>query len=183
MFWQISTTLDGYMEDPEGSLKFTAEVEDPEFKSYGSKMLESIDAFIIGRKTYELFVAYWPIAEGRDAEILNSLPKYVVSTTLKSVDWNKAELIGEDLSGAINELKNQEGGDLAVFGSATLAVSMLKLGLIDEVRVLVTPYLLGNGNSAFPTSNGGVRALDLTGSERFSSGTMFLTYATGTNEQ
>ena len=183
VFWQISTTLDGYMEDPERSLKLTAEVEDEEFISYASEMLGSIDAFIIGRKTYELFVGYWPTAPGRDAEILNSLPKYVVSTTLESLDWNNAELIGANFAEAIGELKNQEGGDLAVFGSSTLAASMLELGLIDELRILVTPYLLGNGSPTFRPSDGGVRSMSLTGSQRFSSGTMFLNYEPGRNEQ
>lgn len=175
LFWQISTTLDGYMEDPERSLKLTAEVEDKEFEAYASKMLESIGAFIIGRKTYELFVGYWPTATGHDADILNSLPKYVVSTTLDEVKWNNGHLVRRDIEETIKEVKRQHGNDIAVFGSATLASSLLNMGLIDECRIMITPYLLGKGNQTFKPSDT-IRNLNLTGSERWSSGTTFLTY-------
>ena len=176
LFWQISSTLDGYMEDLEHSLKLTAEIEDKEFKEYGTEMLDSIDSFIIGRRTYELFVGHWPKATGRDAEILNALPKYVVSTTLDRVEWNNGHLVNGDVAKAIGELKKQDGRDIALFGSSTLAASLLEMGLIDECRVLVTPYLSGKGHHTFKRLET-ARALSLTKCERWSLGTAYLTYA------
>lgn len=176
VFWQISTTLDGFMEDSEKKLELTAQIEDEEFEAYASKMLESIGAFVVGRKTYELFVSYWPTATGRDAEILNSLPKYVVSTSLDQVEWNNAELISGDIEERIRTLKGQDGGEIAVFGSATLASSLLDMGLIDECRIMITPYLLASGSRTF-RADGAPRGLNLTGFERWNSGTVFLTYA------
>jgi dihydrofolate reductase len=175
LFWQISSTLDGFMEDPNGKLDRTAEIEDKEFEAYASKMLESIDAFIIGRKTYELFVGYWPTATGPDAEILNRLPKYVVSTTLDEVSWKNGHLIREDVQKTIAELKRNEARDIAVFGSAALASSLLEMGLIDECRVMITPFLLSSGNHTFKESDT-PRRLELTRLEQWSSGTAFLTY-------
>ncbi len=174
IFWQISSTLDGYMEDPDGKLDRTAEIEDEEFKAYVAKMLNSIDAFIIGRKTYEVFVGYWPNATGWEADILNDLPKYVVSTTLDRVEWNNATLV-RDVEPAIRELKQQNGRDIAVFGSATLAASLIELGLIDECRIMITPFLLGAGNRAFKATKRQL-GLSLANFEKGSSGTMFLTY-------
>jgi len=164
------------MEDLDRSLELSAKVEDEEFKEYGGKMLDSIDSFIIGRRTYELFVGHWPNATGRDAEVLNRLPKYVVSTTLEKVEWNNAHLVNGDVAKAIGELKKQDGQDIPVFGSSALAASLLELGLIDECRVLVTPYLLGKGHQAFKRFET-ARALSLTKCERWSLGTVYLTYA------
>ena len=176
LFWQISSTLDGFMEDPERSLELTAEVQDREFEAYGTEMLDSIDSFIIGRRTYELFVGHWPTATGRDAEILNRLPKYVVSTTLETVQWNNGHLVNGDVAKMIGDLKKEDGRDLAVFGSATLASSLLEMGLIDECRILVTPYLLGQGHHAFKRLETS-RALSLTKCEQWSSGTVYMAYS------
>lgn len=163
------------MEGPHGKLTYTAEVADPDFERYASEMLKSIDGFIIGRKTYEMFVGYWPNAEGGDAGLLNSMPKYVASTTLESADWNNAKLIKSDLAGEIERLKSQDGRDLAVFGSSDLAASLIKRGLIDELRIFVTPYILGTGKRAF-AENMDMTALRLARSETWSSGTTALFY-------
>ena len=175
LFWQINVTLDGYMEGPDHELEHTAEIADKDFERYASEMLRSIDAFIIGRKTYEMFAAYWPQQAGADADILNDLPKYVASRTLSSVDWNNARLIPGDLFAGIDQLKRDEGLDIAVFGSSQLASALINLGLIDELRVFVTPTLLGRGAPAFkPASQ--IRKLDLVGSETWKSGVLALTY-------
>lgn len=175
IFWQINTTLDGFMEDADGNLTYTAEVEDPDFEKYASEMLTQIDGYIIGRKTYEMFVDYWPKQTGADADLLNSLPKYVVSTTLESVDWNNARLIKQDLAGEIAKLKQQDGRDIGVFGSADLAASLIKLGFIDEYRIFVTPYILGAGKRTFGKGLD-VSKLRLAKSEIWRSGTAALFY-------
>jgi dihydrofolate reductase len=173
IFWQINITLDGYMARPDGDLTETAEVADPKFELYASEMLRSIDGFIVGRKTYELFAGYWPDQVGPDADNLNTMPKYVVSTTLRSVGWNNSRLMHS--VGELDKLKHQDGRDIAVFGSAQLASSLLEHGLVDELRVFVTPFLLGRGSPAFkPASK--TRKLDLVGSEKWESGVLGLTY-------
>jgi dihydrofolate reductase len=175
IFWQVNTTLDGYMEDAEGNLTYTAGITDPDFEKYASEMLTHIDGYIIGRKTYEMFVDYWPKQTGPDADLLNSLPKYVVSTTLRSADWNNTRLIKEDLLGEIAKLKRQVGRDIAVFGSADLAASLIKLGMIDDYRIFVTPYILGSGKRTFGKGLD-VSALRLAKSEVWKSGTAALFY-------
>ena len=149
MFWQITTTLDGFMEGPNRELNSTAQVSDRDFDRYTRNMLRSIDTIILGRKTYELFAAYWPDASGPDADKINDLPKVVFSKTLKTVTWNNSRLAGEDVNKEISYLKNQPGKDIAIFGSAGLASTFMRLGLIDEYRVLVTPFVLGVGKQAF----------------------------------
>ncbi len=136
------------MEGPNRELEQTAGVNDEDFETYASEMLQSIDGMLLGRRTYDLFAGYWPTATGPDAERMNELPKVVFSKTLKSVDWKNARLAG-DVTQEVLELKRQSGRDIAVFGSAGLASSLIKLGLIDEYRILVSPFVIGNGGSAF----------------------------------
>ena len=137
------------MSGPDGDLAYTAEFADSDFERYASEMLKTIDAFVIGRKTYELFVDYWPKADGEDAEILNRLPKLVVSTTLESVEWNNAVLVKSSAADAVREFKDGFEKDVAVFGSTQLAGSLIGDRLIDEYRVLTTPFVIGSGRRAF----------------------------------
>ena len=83
LFWQISATLDGFMEGPDRELDDTAQVADKDFDRYASEMLRSIGGMLLGRKTYQLFVDYWPSATGADADAMNALPKIVFSKTLQ----------------------------------------------------------------------------------------------------
>ena len=149
VFWQISETLDGFMEGPNRELDRTAQVVDKDFERYASDMLRSIDGIILGRRTYELFESYWPNATGPDADRMNELPKLVFSKTLKEVNWKNSRLAQEDVAKEIAELKAQPGKDLALFGSAGLASTFMRRGLIDEYRILVTPFVLGVGKPAF----------------------------------
>jgi dihydrofolate reductase len=149
LFWQINATLDGFMEGPNRELDFTAQFEDQDFERYCTEMLKSIDAFVIGHRTYELFVDYWPKATGPDADRLNELPKLVFSRKLKTVEWKNARLANGDVAEEITRLKRQPGKDIALFGSADLASTFMRLGLIDEYRILVTPVILGAGTPMF----------------------------------
>lgn len=175
LFWQISATLDGYMEGPDKELKDTAEIADPDFDRYASEMLQSIDTFIIGRRTYEAFIAYWPTATGPDADRLNSLPKIVFSRTLDHVEWNNARLVGEDGIEEIRRLKQEPGQDIALFGSANLAASLARHGLLDEVRVFVSPVVLGRGTPMFQEEWDRTN-LELRRAETWSSGIVALFY-------
>ena len=149
LFWQMSVTLDGFMEGPNHELDDTAGFKDEDFERYATEMLKSIDGILIGRKTYELFAGYWPTATGEDAERLNALPKTVFSRTLANVEWNNSRLVSDNVGEEVTWLKQQPGKDLALFGSADLASTLMRLGLIDEYRILVTPVDLGSGTPMF----------------------------------
>jgi dihydrofolate reductase len=149
LFWQISTSLDGFMEGPNRELDYTAQVVDKDFERYASDMLKSIDTIVLGRVTYELFAKYWPTATGPDADRMNELPKLIFSKKLNDVSWKNSRLAREDVGQEIAELKRQPGKDIALFGSAGLASTFMRRGLIDEYRILVTPFVLGVGKPAF----------------------------------
>jgi dihydrofolate reductase len=175
LFWQISATLDGFMEGPNRELEDTAQVADPDFDRYASDMLKSIDAILLGRRTYQLFADYWPSATGPDADRLNQLPKIVFSRTLETVEWNNSSLVRENVAEAVARLKQQPGKDLALFGSADLASTFMRLGLIDEYRILVTPVVLGRGTPMFQHIGERI-ALKLVKATTWSSGTVALYY-------
>lgn len=149
LFWQMSVTLDGFMEGPNRELNDTAEVVDEDFDRYATEMLNSIDAILLGRVTYQLFADYWPSATGPDADKLNELPKIVFSRTLEKVEWNNSRLVKENVAQEVEGLMQQKGKDLALFGSADLASTFIRLGLIDVYRIFVTPVVLGRGSPMF----------------------------------
>ena len=175
LFWQMNVTLDGFMEGPNRELDFTAGFEDQDFDRYASDMLKSIDAVLLGRRTYELFADYWPSATGPDADRLNELPKIVFSRTLEEVDWNNSRLVADNVAEEVAKLKQEPGKDLALFGSADLAATFIRLGLIDEYRILVTPVVLGSGTPMFRDVNERI-ALKLLKAATWSSGMVALDY-------
>ena len=174
LFWQISVTLDGFMEGTDHALTDTAEIRNPDFDRYASAMLRSIDDIVLGRRTYELFAGYWPKASGADAERLNALPKLVFSRSPRELGWNNSRLAG-DAAAEVARLKARPGRDIALFGSATLARTLAKYGLIDEYRVFVSPVLLGDGGPAFEGLERRV-GLELVKCEAWSSGVLALFY-------
>lgn len=175
LFWQISVTLDGFMEGPNRELDSTAQFPDEDFDRYASQMLQSIDGVLLGRKTYQLFADYWPSATGPDADRLNQLPKIVFSRTLEKAAWRNSRLVKDDVAGEVIRLKQQPGRDLALFGSADLASTFIRHGLIDEFRILMTPVLLGEGTPLFQDIRNRV-ALKLSKAVPWSSGTVALYY-------
>ena len=175
LFWQMSVTLDGFMEGPNHELDDTAGFKDEDFDRYATEMLKSIDGMLIGRRTYELFSGYWPTATGEDAERMNTLPKIVFSRTLKKVEWNNSRLVSNNAAEEVMRLKQEPGKDLALFGSADLASTLMRLGLIDEYRILVTPVVLGKGTPMFRDISERV-PLKLIKADTWSSGTVALFY-------
>lgn len=150
----MSVTLDGFIEGPDRDLKHTAEVSDPDFDRYAGEMLNSIGGMLLGRVTYELFAKYWPSATGPDSDRMNELPKIVFSRTLAKVDWNNSRLVEGNVKDEVTRLKQLPGKDLALFGSANLAATLMQLSLIDEYRIFVTPIVLGSGTPMFqPTAS------------------------------
>jgi dihydrofolate reductase len=136
--------------------------------------------FLLGRGTYEIFAAYWPDAPEDQqvlAEPLNELPKYVASTTLvEPLGWRNSTLLRGDLREAVSALKSQQGRDLHVIGSPGLVQSLMQHGLLDELRVMVDPVVVGGGKRLFP-DDGALRALRLVDSQVTTTGAIVATYA------
>nr|WSX52266.1 dihydrofolate reductase family protein [Streptomyces sp. NBC_00974] len=137
------------------------------------------EALLFGRRTWQTMAAAWPERAGDPfADQMNALPKYVVSATLADSDltWDNTTLVpGADAVARIRELREAPGGDLVVMGSPTLVRTLLSEGLVDELRLMVMPVLLGGGKSIFP-EDGGLRALELVSSVTASTGTQVCTY-------
>ena len=142
------------------------------------KIFEPADAFLLGRHTYEIFAASWPHATDQGDPVatkLNTLPKYVASTSLREVEWQNSRLIEGDVAEAVAKLKGEPGGEIQVHGSGILAQTLMKHGLIDEYHLLVFPVVLGSGRRLF--SDGAVpSALQLTDTKTSSTGVLINTY-------
>jgi dihydrofolate reductase len=148
-------SVDGVMEDPGGaedfkyggwSFAFDRGDEGNKFKL--DEALEA-DALLLGRVTYEGFAAAWPTREGEFADKFNSMPKYVVSSTLRDPDWTNTTVLGGDVAEEVAKLKQERDGDLVVHGSAQLAEALLEHDLVDELRLMVFPVVLGSGKRFF----------------------------------
>jgi dihydrofolate reductase len=146
-------------------------------------VLESIVAaggFLLGRRTYEIFAAYWPKAPEEEqviAEPLNTKPKYVASTTLaEQLEWQNATLIKGDLPAAVEALKHEDGGDLHVIGSTELVWTLIEHDLVDELRLMIDPLALGGGKRIF-RDDGLLRLMRLVDGQVTSTGAILATYA------
>lgn len=176
LFWQMMVSLDGFMEGPHGELDW--HVTDDDFNRYVMEMLGSIDAILLGRVTYQLFADYWPDAKDAEAPAMSELPKIVFSKTLDKVEWENSRLAKGDVAEEVSKLKRQPGKDLALFGSADLASTFLRLGLIDEYRFLVNPVVLGRGNPTFKNVEDRI-SLKLLKTQTLGSGVVILDYEPG----
>ena len=167
-------SLDGVVEAPE-QWHFPY-FNDEMGEAVGSQMAAA-DTMLLGRNTYEDFAAYWP-SQGDDVEfasVMNDTPKLVASTTLTSVEWQNSTLLGKDVAGELRRIKQQPGKDISITGSPTLVRSLLREGLIDELRLLVHPIVVGSGKRLFADQEERV-PLKLADSRTFSTGVLYLTY-------
>jgi len=155
-------TLDGVLQAPGGPQEDTDggfehggwsfPYGDQDFGTAMTGWFENADAFLLGRKTYEIFNSHWPhVTDEGDpiASKLNRLPKYVASTTLGSVSWNNSSLLGGDVVAEVAKLKERPGNELQVHGSGALAHTLIDADLIDEYRLLYFPLHLGTGKKLF----------------------------------
>lgn len=143
-------------------------------QAYLNELLFVPDALLMGRKTYESFAATWPARQGEDADRINSMPKYVASRTLKGpLEWN-ATLIKGDVAEEISRLKQEPGKSLLQYGVGQLTHTMLKHGLVDELRMIVFPVAFGAGPHV--SEHMGVNTLKLLDTKTFSSGAIALHY-------
>jgi dihydrofolate reductase len=107
------------------------------------------DALLLGRRTYEGFADAWPKRDGEFADKFNNMPKYVVSSTLTDPDWTNTTVIGTDLNGEVSSLRDRYDGDIVVHGSAQLVQALIEQDLVDELRLMVFPVVLGAGKRLF----------------------------------
>ena len=175
-------TLDGVIEDPGGSegtanggwsFKVRSGEDQGPFKV---DELFASDALLLGRVTYQGFAAAWPTMPGTGAygERMNSLPKYVVSTTLNSVEWNNSRLIKQNVAEEVSRLKQQPGQDILVFGSGRLVQTLMEHDLVDQYNLLVHSVVLGSGQRLF--KDGSQAALKLVETKMFGDGVVALIY-------
>jgi dihydrofolate reductase len=174
----MAVTLDGYTEGPNG--EFDWPNVDDEFNEFAISQLNDIDTLLFGRVTYEGMASYWPTPAAIEddpaiTDMMNSVPKVVFSTTLDRAEWENTTLVRGNVADEISKLKQQPGKDLAVFGSSDFTVSLLEQGLVDELRVMVNPILLGAGKSLF-TGLANRVPLKLQTTTTFSSGNVLLSY-------
>jgi dihydrofolate reductase len=182
-------TLDGVMQAPGGPEEDTSGGFEHGGWSFGywdeqmqgamGELMSKPFDLVLGRKTYEIFAGYWPHhADEPGAEPLNRATKHVASTTLKHFEWENSRLIEGDVPDGIRGLKEQDGAELQVHGSANLIQTLLEQGLVDEFRLLIFPLVLGTGKRLF--DGGTVPAgFEVTSSETSSTGVVMATYRTG----
>lgn len=163
-------SLDGVMEAPMWTFKYWND-EIAQFKGEESS---ASDALLLGRVTYQGFAAAWPESKDEGAPYFNSVRKYVVSTTLDKAEWNNSVLIKDNVVAEITKLKQEDGKDIAVHGSATLVQTLIQHDLVDCFRLLVYPVVLGKGIRLF--QEGTTATLKLVEAKSFSSGVAALIY-------
>jgi dihydrofolate reductase len=174
-------SLDGVIEDPGGAENFkyggwSFEInrgeEGDRFKL--DEALES-EALLLGRVTYEGFAAAWPSREGEFADKFNSMPKYVVSSTLEEPQWNNSTVLRGDVADEVAKLRERQDGDIVVHGSAQLVQTLVEHDLVDELRLMVFPVVLGSGKRLFGETSA-KKPLRLVDSKTVGDGIDILTY-------
>ena len=180
-----ATSLDGVMqapggpdEDRRGGFEHGGWAMDFDFNygdEVGLEQAQNSEALLLGRFTYEVMQAYWPTAEGGLADRLNELPKYVVSSTLTDPPWN-ATVLGNDWPEEVARLRKELEGEILVYGSRRLSRALIGMGLVDEVRLLVYPVVLGAGDRLFGATQDKI-ALRLVESRPLGGGVVSMIYA------
>jgi dihydrofolate reductase len=174
-------SLDGVVEDPGGaedfrhggwSFEFDRGAEGDKFKL--DETLEA-DALLLGRVTYEGFAAAWPERDGEFADKFNSMPKYVVSSTLSNPEWSNSTVLDGDVAGSVANLKQELDGDIVVHGSVQLVQALIEEDLVDELRLMVFPVVLGSGKRLFGETSDKKR-LRLTSSQTVGDGVSILVF-------
>jgi dihydrofolate reductase len=171
-------TVDGFFETKNRELNW--HVVDEEFNKFSIEQLESADALIFGRITYELMFKYWTTEDAltNDAIVagkMNSLPKIIFSKTLKKVEWANTKLFSDNVEQIIKEIKKNSTKNIFLLGSANLTTTLKELNLIDEYRILINPVILGEGRPLFEKTPH-LKWLKLMGTRTFKSGNILLQY-------
>jgi dihydrofolate reductase len=183
-------SLDGVAQAPGGADEDTSggfehggwhmqHTEDATFRKWVMSGITEAGAFLLGRRTYEIFAAYWPNAPEEEQEVaepLNTKPKFVASKTLSDpLEWQNSTVLEGDVAEAVAALKQEDGGDLLVIGSTVLVQTLIESRLVDEFRLMIDPIMLGGGKRIFP-EDGGLRELRLVDHEVTAKGSILTTY-------
>lgn len=176
-------SLDGVVEAPGGNETdhphggWQAGYRVPETGKYKADELAGAEALMLGKNTYEQFVRFWPTqTEGEFAGRINQLPKYIVSRSLQQANWNNSQIL-RDAAKDVAALKQTDGGDILVYGSATLVKSLLQYNLVDELHLMVVPVSVGGGLRLFD-DNRELMKFTLKRSLAFDNGVLVLEYLT-----
>jgi dihydrofolate reductase len=180
-------SLDGVIEDPGGSENFTHsgwsfEVDrGDDGESFKLDETLSSEALLLGRVTYEGFAEAWPSREGEFADKFNTMPKYVVSSTLEEPGWNNSTVLKGDIEEEVAKLRREHEGDIVVHGSARLVQTLVDRDLVDELRLMVFPVVLGSGKRLF-TETSDKKPLRLVDSKIVGDGVAILIYQPATEQ-
>ncbi len=176
-------TLDGVIQDPAGNEGFRhggwfGRVGDKGREETGKVLLDQAlgtEALLLGRRSYEFFAALWPSRSGELADRLNSLPKYVVSSTLKDPDWNHSTVLKGEVVNEVSKLKHELNGEINVIGSFQLGRTLIEHDLVDELRLMVFPVVLGAGERLFGETSD-KKPMRLVDTRTVGDGVAYLTY-------
>jgi dihydrofolate reductase len=173
-------SLDGVMQSPGGEAGYAhagwvGPLFTDELGAYKEEEQLGADILLLGRVTYESFHGAWPGREGAMADKINTMTKYVASTTLESSDWTDTTIIGGDVMARVAELKATDGGPIIVAGSRTLVGGLLAAGLVDELNLQVFPLILGSGARLYPETED-LTALELASSRALENGVLLQSY-------
>lgn len=179
-------SLDGFIAGPNGEMDWVGEFFDEAMGKYEDDLVSAADTLLLGRVTYESFAGSWPhvpdnpsVSEGEKeyARKLNAMRKIVFSRTLSIVEWNNSTLRNEPVPEEIEQLKQEPGKDIVIYGSASIVQALTNLGLIDEYQVLIHPVILGSGKPLFQGLKE-KRNLKLIDTKTFPTGVVLLQYQT-----
>jgi dihydrofolate reductase len=177
-------SLDGVMEDPGGAEDYrhggwTFAIDRGAGDKFKLDETLETDALLLGRKTYEGFAAAWPSREGEFADRFNNMPKYVVSSTLREPEWNNSKVLAGDVAQEATKLKQSVDGNIVVHGSAQLAQALIEEDLVDELRLMVFPVILGTGKHLLGETSD-KKSLRLSDCKTVGDGVAILTYLPAT---
>ena len=177
MFSFMMSSADGYHADPGQALDWHN--VDQEFSQFALAQLREAGTLVFGRVTYEGMAAFWPTPAGEEsdpevAKAMNTTPKIVISRTLPQATWAGTRIISHHPEEELATLKQQKGKDIVIPGSSTLTAGLLQAGLLDELRIMVNPVILGQGRSLF--AGAGRTSLRLLKTRPFTSGNVLLCY-------
>lgn len=182
VIWDVMT-LDGYFEGVKPwDLSFHDIVWGKELEDFSLEQAKDIGTLLFGRKTYEGMAAYWSKERGPIADFMNSVEKVAVSITQIKTTWNNSRQLDTNFSDAIRALKNKPGKDIYVFGSAYLTSELLKLGIVNEIRICLAPIILGADNPLFksPANSTGLELLE---ARQLKTGGVILRYKVAAKEK
>ncbi len=176
-------SLDGYFQDANGDMSWAHAGADPEWNAFVEDNAKGGGTLVFGRITYDLMVRYWPSEMARQndpvvAERMNAMSKIVFSRTLKQATWTNTRLFSEDPVTVMRRLKQEDGDDMAMFGSGTIVAQLAPAGLIDTYQLVLNPLILGSGRTMFDGVPVAMR-LKRTDVRAFRNGNVVLSYAPG----